>query len=207
MADVKEWIIKQLKTGYSKERIRQALIARGFDPNLIDKLMRETLKVQDTYNKSMSKSYTTIVLVAIVSLIVGGVFAFLFVSNGSNIKIKELRADIEKLQSSSEKIKYEDILNRNPALGNYTKADNCREDLGFVYSPPESAYIGKPRIGVLTFNDEIIGVEFVWPASEGWFSYADQTKDNPELINDMPSYTQKIYFKKPPTLQDCYTTQ
>jgi len=110
-------------------------------------------------------------------------------------------SDIYKMAGTS--LKYENILARNPKLSAYTKFPTCMENFGVGYFPAEARRGGKPRLSMLTFNGEVIGVVMTWPASDGWFSYADQTEKTPLNISGVPFYTQAIHFKDPPTKEDC----
>ena len=152
----------------------------------------------------MLKLSSVTIVVAVVSFIVGGAIIFLYMSSSSNFKAKQLKAEIETLwQTSGGKIKYEALLKRNPRLANHTKATDCMEGLGVVYSSPQAAETGKPRVNILTFNGRVIGILSVWPASEGWFPYADQSKGYPITSGGTQVYTQKVFFEAPPTANDC----
>ena len=187
MPDIKEWVREQLKAGYSKEAIRQSLLKGGYNPKLLDEVLTETLIKQETNVKLMAKSSNTVIfLVAIVSLLAGILISFYYFSNvGASV------------------LKYEDILNKNPKLSVYTKGELCREKLGLIYGSLAASGAGKSRLNVLTFNGEVIGILFVWPAGEGWFSHADQREGSPIDTGGVSSYTQTIYFKDPPTAEDC----
>ena len=194
MPGIEEWIEKQLKAGYSEEKIKEALIKSGYNPNLLEEIVNKNLIKEKTKFKSMPKSpnnvsYLLVVIAIILALMIGALSTFFF--------IKNTRIDNTKI------LKYEDILAKNPNLAVYTKSPNCIENVGFVYFSPHLATANKARVSILTFNDEIIGIISAWPASEGWFPHADQPEDNPINIRDIPSYTQAIYFKDPPTAEDC----
>ena len=136
----------------------------------------------------MSKPTTTIVLVAVVSLLMGGGITFL------------LMFERGVLPSG---ILYEDLLKKNPPLSNYTQSTPCIAGLGAVNSYEEAAKTGSPRVNVLTFNKRAIGILSVWPASAGWFPYADQSKGFPIISGGVPAYTQRVFFEAPPTATDC----
>lgn len=158
----------------------------------------------------MSNPNSTLVYIIVVSVVAGGVFTFLFMSNNTNSKnnqldseLSQLQQRVEQLRQDSLRLKYEDILEQNPLLANYTKSSTCREKLGFVYFNPAATILGKPRVNLLTFNDEVIGVMLVWPAGDGWLPSADQKNKVPANISGVLSYTQRIYFKSAPTALDC----
>jgi len=187
MPDIKEWVRQQLKAGFSKEKIRQTLVKSGYDPNLLEEVLSESLIKQETTYKLMPKSSNIPTVLIIVSFFVGIIIA-LYISNIYNTKVGFL--------------KYEDILSQNPKLATYIKSTTCRENLGFIFHPPE-INVNRPRFHMLIFNNELIGGIYIWPATEGWFSHADQPEGNPINISGVPSYTQVIHFKNGPTLEDC----
>ncbi len=80
MPDIKEWVKRQLKAGYSKEAIKQELINGGYNPNLFDEALRENL-IKATREKSIEtirkKSHHKILLAAalvVFSMVVAFVF-------------------------------------------------------------------------------------------------------------------------------------
>lgn len=152
----------------------------------------------------------TLVYIIIASVVAGGFFTFLFVSNNGNAKnnqlnseVNQLQQRVEQLQEDSLSLKYENVRRQNPLLANYTKSSTCRENLGVVYFDPAATRLGRPRVNLLTFNDEVIGAMLIWPANDGWLPSADQKNRVPANVSGVLSYTQRIYFGSPPTAVDC----
>lgn len=100
-------------------------------------------------------------------------------------------------------LRYDSLSERNPSLSLYSRAATCRENLGFVYGLGSKISIPKSRLNILTFNGEIIGALISWPSPEGWAPYANQPEGKPINTGGAEIYTQTIYFKDPPTKDDC----
>lgn len=79
--DIKEWVKEQLKGGYSREAIKQALVKGGYNPNLVDEVITENLKgiKEKTMEENIRKKklYHKILIVA---LLVAAVAIFAFYS-------------------------------------------------------------------------------------------------------------------------------
>lgn len=88
----------------------------------------------------------------------------------------------------------------------YKPADGgCRPDRGysFIAETPthRSTY---PKLILRVFNGEVIGAIFEVPAASGWKPWYDQPEGKPTSHGSGPAhYSQAIYFKKPPTAQEC----
>lgn len=82
----------------------------------------------------------------------------------------------------------------DPKLNVYKQpsADGCVAGRGFVFGDGNS-------IRMLVFDDKVVGVRIVRNASWGWSPAYDQARD--KAINGV--YSQTIFFKKPPTQEDC----
>lgn len=182
MSAIEEWIEKELDAGYSSEQIKQTLIKNGYDTKSIDDILSKSLiKRQANKELMVNSNKGKMVLVVVIAFIAGIVMTFYYL----------------QFYDGPKQLKYEDVITKNPKLTAYVKSQQCREKFGFVFYSPDS------RVSLLTFNGEVIGIVMVWPASEGWNTYADQPQENPINARNSLVYTQTIYFKTPPTAVDC----
>ena len=103
---------------------------------------------------------------------------------------------------SESSLNYQYLAGKNDKLSKYVKSGYCVRGSGFVYFSTE-ANSSQSKLHILTLNNEIVGLRLIWPASKGWAPYSDMPQNITVNVSSVPSYTQTIYFKKPPTAEDC----
>jgi len=121
MADIKEWIKEQLEAGYSKEKIKQVLVQSGYDPNLVEEVLKERLIKRETKLNFMGALDKFLAILVIV------LFAItIFFAN----QVSELDKDVDNLKKKTNRLvnkteSHDDSLGR---LSNRTKNLGTRID-------------------------------------------------------------------------------
>lgn len=204
MSDIKEWIKKQLKANVPTEKIRQGLITGGYNPNLIKEVLEKNVKGQDTNltatlmpQTSNIKFILLVIFLAGTSFVLGGAFVF---------SLLDINTEPETIIQSTS-LTYDELVELNPQLAFYSKSEICKEQLGYIHAFGDAVNNKQPRIDVLTFDNEVMGFFSIWPAAQGWYSYADQPEGEFISIAGDESYTKTIYLKTPPTEEDCASAQ
>lgn len=207
MADIKTWIKGQLKAGIPPEKIKQGLIERGYSPNLINEVPIENTKGRNTNltttlmpQPSNIKFILLVILLAGTSFVLGGAFTFSLLNTNTD-------TEPETIVQFTSLVTYDELLELNPQLVFYSKGGTCREQFGYIHAFGDAVNNKQPRIDILTLNNEVIGFLSIWPAAQGWYSYADQPEGEPTSIAGDESYTKTIYLKAPPTVEDCASAQ
>lgn len=202
MTDIKKWIKGQLKVGVPLEKIKQRLIEGGYNPNLINEFLtkgRDTnLTTTIMPQTSNIKFILLVLLLAGTSFVLGGVLEFSLLNTDT---------EPETTTQFTSLVTFDELVELNPQLSFYTKSDACREQWGYINAFGDAVNNRQPRIDVLTLNNEVTGFLSIWPATQGWYSYADQPEGKPISILGDESYTKTIYLKTPPTQEDCASAQ
>ena len=69
MPDIKEWVKEQLEAGYSKEKIKQALVQSGYDPNLVEEVLKESL-IKKEIKLNLMGTFDKLMVVIVISLFI-----------------------------------------------------------------------------------------------------------------------------------------
>lgn len=82
---------------------------------------------------------------------------------------------------------------------------NCSPGRGYSFSAEAPNHPSTyPKLNLRVFNGEVIGITFELEAKEGWKPWYDQAEGNPTVHDgSIKHYTQTIYFKKGPTVEEC----
>lgn len=99
MSDIKEWIKDNLKAGYSKEKIKQVLVKGGYDPNLVEEVIKESLiKREINFRLMANTTNTPLVINVIVLIMVVVLFGYLYDQLSSlSTKVKAVDEKTSKL--------------------------------------------------------------------------------------------------------------
>jgi hypothetical protein len=142
------------------------------------------------------------IIIVIISILLGVFIAHLYYTSKNTDSFKPLETSIEKEPNSSEFVlKYTELVNANPKLLNYINFPTCSPYSGFVHYFEASR--DNSSISILTVNNEVRGIKYIWPSRQGWSILADQVEGNPANSNGIDYYTQTIYFGKEITAEEC----
>lgn len=85
---------------------------------------------------------------------------------------------------------------KNEVLNRYrTDSGECSSGIGQV------RVSGTNSLRILTFNEQVIGVQRSWDKNNNWKPWADQPEGKP----DKGAYTHTVFFKQPPSEEECRT--
>ena len=170
MLSLKEWIEAQLKRGYSRKRIKSALIRKGYSPKAVaevDKIPSSSLSRQQNRSKKQSPNKSVIVILLIAALFATWLFAAPFLSKQAadstmqeqksrspsreEIAIEETIPPPEQIESKS----------TGELCGQYPKVPteiSCFEAVGIANSKYSGNIISVRRIG-LEGNETLWDIE------------------------------------------------
>lgn len=94
---------------------------------------------------------------------------------------------------------------RIPVPKHYVVKHHCMPDRGFVAVAEAPGYPSTyPKLNLLVFKGEVIGVLFEAEEKDGWKPWYNQPEGKATSHDGSPShYTQTLMFKKGPTAQEC----
>lgn len=83
--------------------------------------------------------------------------------------------------------------------------NGCRAGAGYSFIAEASGHSSTyPKLILRVFDGEVIGVVFEADATAGWKPWYDQAAGKPISHGNGPAhYSQSLYFKSPPTADDC----
>lgn len=84
-------------------------------------------------------------------------------------------------------------------------SSSCSPGRGYSFSAEAPNHPSTyPKLNLRVFNGEVIGFIFEVEAKEGWKPWYDQPEGKPTQHDNSPAhYTQTIYIKKGPTVEEC----
>lgn len=94
---------------------------------------------------------------------------------------------------------------RIPVPRHYVVKHHCMPDRGFVAVAEAPGYPSTyPKLNLLVFKGEVIGVLFEAEEKDGWKPWYNQPEGKATSHDGGPAhYTQTLMFKKGPTAEEC----